>query len=229
MDNRKVKRWISYLILCAGIPAVILTGTLLFQDKQYAWVSLCVALFACVPFFLAFEKGKSGTKRLILIAVMVGIAVIGRILFTPIPGFKPVTAIIVITAMHFGAQAGFMTGAMTAVISNFTFGQGPWTPFQMFVWGLVGLLAGLLAEPLKRNRFALLTYGAISGAVFSLLMDVWTVLWWDGTFHLARYAAATISALGFTVTYALSNVVFLLLFSKPIGRILERIKLKYDM
>lgn len=229
MDNRKAKRWISYLILCAGIPAVILAGTLLFQDKQYAWVSLCVALFACVPFFLAFEKGKSGTKRLILIAVMVGIAVVGRILFTPIPGFKPVTAMIVITAMHFGAQAGFMTGAMTAVISNFTFGQGPWTPFQMFVWGLVGLLAGLLAEPLKRNRVALLTYGAVSGAVFSLLMDVWTVLWWDGTFQLTRYAAVTISALGFTLTYAVSNVVFLLLLSKPIGRILERIKLKYDM
>ena len=122
-----------------------------------------------------------------------------------------------------------MTGAMTAVISNFTFGQGPWTPFQMFVWGLVGLLAGLLAEPLKRNRVALLAYGAVSGAVFSLLMDVWTVLWWDGTFHLARYAAVTISALGFTLTYAVSNVVFLLLLSKPIGRILERIKLKYDM
>ena len=208
---------------------VVLVGALLFEEKQYAWTSLCVAIFACIPFFLVFEKGRGGTKQLILIAVMVAIAVVGRILLAPVPAFKPVTAIVVITAMYFGGQAGFMTGAMTAIISNFYFGQGPWTPFQMFVWGLIGLLAGLLGDRLKRSKLLLVVYGVVSGAIFSLLMDIWTVLWADGGFNLSRYGAATLSALGFTLTYAISNVIFLLLFSKPIGRILERVKVKYGL
>lgn len=223
------KKIISYSLILVLIPLAILAGSSLFRDKQYAWISLCVTVVACIPFFLSFEKGRSGTKQMIIIAVMVAFAVIGRILFAPIPGFKPVTAIVVITAMYFGGEAGFMTGALAAVISNFYFGQGPWTPFQMFIWGMIGLLAGLLAAPLKRNKLILLLYGVFSGVIFSLLMDVWTVLWWDGTFNWTRYGAAVISALGFTAVYAVSNVVFLFVLGKPIGTKLERIKDKYGL
>lgn len=211
------------------IPAVVLCGAVLFRDKQYAWISLCVAVLACVPFLLSFEKGSSDTRELILIAVMTALSVVGRLLFAPIPGFKPVTAVVVITAMYFGSEAGFVTGALSAVISNFYFGQGPWTPFQMFVWGFIGLLAGLLAGPLKKHRLVLLLYGVFSGVVFSLLMDVWTVLWADGAFNPSRYLAAIITAAPFTIEYAVSNVVFLLILSGPIGKILERIRTKYGM
>jgi uncharacterized membrane protein len=131
--------------------------------------------------------------------------------------------------MYFGPQAGFLTGAMTALISNFYFGQGAWTPFQMFVWGFIGLLAGFLAEYLKQNLVLLSIFGVISGALFSLLMDVWTALWWDGTLELSRYLAVTATALPITVIYAASNLVFLLVLSKPIGKKLERIKLKYNL
>lgn len=224
-----VRKTLQYGLLLAAIPTAIAVGVFVFHDKQYAWISLAVAVFACASFFLAFEKGKAGTRQMILISVMVAITVVGRILFAPIPGFKPVTAIIVLTAMVFGSEAGFMTGALTAVISNFYFGQGPWTPFQMFIWGLIGLLAGLLAAPLKRSKLALAVYGVFSGVIFSLLMDVWTVLWWDGSFNLARYGAAILSALGFTAVYAASNVAFLLILSKPIGGKLERIKVKYGL
>lgn len=223
------KKIFSYSLILVLIPAVILLGSVLFRDKQYAWISLCVAAAGCIPFFLSFEKGKSGSKKMIIIAVMVALSVVGRILFAPVPGFKPVTALVVITAMYFGGEAGFMTGALTAVISNFYFGQGPWTPFQIFIWGLIGLLAGLLAKPLKKSKLALILYGAFSGVVFSMLMDVWTVLWWDGSFHWGRYWAAIVSALGFTVVYAVSNVVFLLLLGKPVGVKLERIKDKYGL
>ena len=224
-----MKRWATYLILCVLVPAVVVGGAWLFADKQYAWVSLCVAILSCVPFFLHFERREADTKKLILIAVMIALSVIGRILFTPLPGFKPVTAMVVITAMYFGGEAGFMTGALSAVISNFYFGQGPWTPFQMFSWGILGLLAGVLAQPLRRSRIALILYGVVSGVLYSLLMDVWTVLWADGYFNLARYLAAIASAVPFTVTYAVSNVVFLLLFERPIGKILERMRVKYAL
>ena len=176
-----------------------------------------------------FEKGRASTGRLVLIAVMVALTVAGRVLFAPIPGFKPVTALVVITAMYFGGEAGFITGAMSALLSNFYFGQGPWTPFQMFVWGIIGLIAGLIAPFLKKSRICLAVYGAISGVVYSLLMDVWTVLWWDGMFHAERYVAAVLSAAGFMAVYAVSNVVFLLLLAKPIGKKLERVQKKYGL
>lgn len=224
-----MKRWATYLILCLLVPAVVVGGAWLFADKQYAWVSLCVAILSCVPFFWRFERREADVKKLILIAVMVALSVVGRILFAPLPGFKPVTALVVITAMYFGGEAGFMTGALSAVISNFYFGQGPWTPFQMFSWGILGLLAGVLAQPLRRSRVALILYGVASGVLYSLLMDVWTVLWADGYFNLSRYLAAIASAVPVTITYALSNVAFLLLFARPIGKILERMRTKYAL
>ena len=224
-----MKKWWSYGIICLLIPAVVLGGAVLFEEKQYAWISLCVAILACVPFFLCFENRQASTKKLILIAAMVALSAVGRVLFAPIPGFKPVTAVVVITAMYFGGEAGFMTGALSAVISNFYFGQGPWTPFQMFSWGFIGLIAGLLAKPLQQNKAILILYAIFSGVLYSLLMDVWTVFWQDGCFNLSRYFAAIISATQFTVVYAVSNVVFLLLFEKPIGKILNRIKTKYQL
>ena len=222
-----MKKWLSYGILCLLIPAVIIGGALLFGDRQYAWISLCVAVFSCVPFFIRFEKSATDIKRLVLLAVMVALSVVGRIIFTPIPGFKPVTAFVVITAMYFGSEAEFLTGALSAVISNFYFGQGPWTPFQMFSWGMIGLLAGLLSEVLKKNKLVLCIFAVISGALYSFLMDIWTVLWADGFFNIERYLAAIISSMQFTLIYAVSNLIFLFLFAKPIGKVLERIKDKY--
>lgn len=226
-----MKKRISLLLLLLAIPAAVLCGAVLFPARQYAWVSLCVALLSCLPVFLQFERNRSGvgTKRLVLIASMTALSVLGRILFTPLPGFKPVTATVVITALYFGGEAGFLTGSLSALLSNFWFGQGPWTPFQMFSWGLLGLIAGWLAVPLRRSRLLLAGYGAVSGALYSAIMDVWTVLWADGTFNLSRYAAALASALPFTVLYAVSNVVFLLLAGKPIGKMLERVQTKYGL
>lgn len=226
-----MKKRISLLLLLLAIPAAVLCGAVLFPARQYAWISLCVALLSCLPVFLQFERNRSGvgTKRLVLIASMTALSVLGRILFTPLPGFKPVTATVVITALYFGGEEGFLTGSLSALLSNFWFGQGPWTPFQMFSWGLLGLIAGWLAVPLRRSRLLLAGYGAVSGALYSAIMDVWTVLWADGTFNLSRYAAALASALPFTVLYAVSNVVFLLLAGKPIGKMLERVQTKYGL
>lgn len=224
-----MKRVLSCLILCCAVPAVVIGGALLLPGKRYVWISLCVAVLSCVPFFLRFERREANVGRTVLIAVMTALTVLSRIVFAAIPGFKPVTALVVITAMYFGGEAGFLTGSLAALISNIYFGQGPWTPFQMFAWGIVGFLAGLLARPLKRHLGALLVYGAFSGVLFSFLMDIWTVLSIDGYFNPTRYAAALASAAPYTVLYAVSNVLFLLVFSKPLGAIFKRIKRKYGL
>lgn len=212
-----------------GIPAVILLGNMVFKDKQYAFVSLVIAILACAPFFMSFERNNQNTHKLVIIAVMVAMSVAGRFIFAMIPGFKPVTAIVVITAMYFGSEAGFLTGALSAFISNFYFGQGPWTPFQMFTWGLIGLLAGLLSGALKGNKLILAVYGVFAGVVFSLLMDVWTVLWYQNEFNGKLYLASIMMAMPYTAVYAVSNVIFLLWLRKPMGEKLSRIKLKYGL
>lgn len=223
-----MKKWLSYGIMCLVIPAVILFGIFLGQ-RAFAYISLCIAILACVPFFIRFESKEKDTKRLIIIAVIVALSVLGRIAFAAIPGFKPITAFIVIAAVYFGSEAGFMAGALTAVISNFYFGHGAWTPFQMFVWALIGFTAGLLSIPLKRSRILLSVYGIISAIVFSLVMDIWSVIWADGTLNSGRYAALVVSSLPMMVIYTISNVVFLLLLMKPLGRIFERLKIKYGI
>jgi len=224
-----MKKRLSYIIMCLLIPSVVLGGAMIFKNRWFAWVTLCVSVLACVPFFMSFEKGKANAKTLIMIAVITALSVVGRIIFSPIPGFKPVTAIVLLAGVYFGSEAGFVTGALTAVISNFYFGQGPWTSFQMFVWGFIGFLAGLFASRLKKSKLLLILFGAFSGVLFSLLMDIWSAIWADGRFNLSRYFAAVSSSVPFTVTYVVSNVVFLLIMVVPADKIFNRIKTKYDI
>lgn len=228
-ETSSVRKGIAYGLLLVLIPVVVVGGALLFQEKHYAWIALCVAVLSCLPLFLCFEHRESTAKELIILAVLVTISAVGRFIFAWVPGFKPVTAITVIAAIYLGREAGFVVGALSAVVSNFYFGQGPWTPFQMFAWGFLGFLAGVLAQPLKRRKIWMCLYGVLAGILFSAIMDVWTTLWADGTFNITRYLAACISAIPFTIEYAVSNVIFLLLLAKPIGEKLERIKRKYGL
>ncbi len=230
-ENKRadVRKIISAVICCILVPAVIVCGAELFKDKQYAWISLCVTILSCIPFALTFEKRTAKTGELALMASLAALSAAGRILFAPLPGFKPVTAFVIVSAMYLGPESGFAVGALSAVVSNFYFGQGPWTPFQMFAWGIIGFIAGLLSEPLKRSKVLMIIYGIIGGAAFSLIMDIWVVLWADGEFNPGLYITSMLSALPFTIIYAVSNIVFLLILSVTIGKILTRIKKKYGV
>ena len=143
------KKILRFAILLFAVPAVIIIGTLAAGSRAYVWLSICVAVLSCVPFFIAFEK-KSGTGRMLILAVMVSLSVLGRFAFSALPHFKPVTAIVVIAGIYLGAESGFLCGALSAVLSNIIFGQGPWTPFQMFSWGLIGFLAAITSPLLKK-------------------------------------------------------------------------------
>ena len=136
---------------------------------------------------------------------------------------------VVIAGMYFGAEFGFLTGALSAVISNFYFGQGAWTPFQMFSWGIIGFIAGILSSQLVRSKIILIIYGALAGVVYSLIMDIWTVLWIDGMFNPARFSAAVITALPVTLKYVISNIIFLIILAPLFGKKIERLKQKYGI
>ena len=149
---RKVLRIVVPFIL---IPLTVWLGVFVFREKQYAWISIACVILALLLFYASFDKRIVGTRRLVIIAVMTALSVVGRSVFALIPMFKPITAIVVITAIWIGPESGFLVGSLSAVISNFQFGQGPWTPFQMFAWGMIGRLAGYLRKPLKKSRVAL--------------------------------------------------------------------------
>lgn len=225
----KRKNLITISILLLAIPFVIVLGVFAFKEKYYAWISLCVAILSCLPLFYCFERKESSSKELSVLAVLIAISAAGRFIFAWLPGFKPVTAITVITAVWLGKEPGFIVGALSAVVSNFYFGQGPWTPFQMFAWGILGFISGLLSKPLQKNKLLLCIWGVAAGVLYSFTMDIWTTLWADGGFNLSRYAASVISAFPVTVEYAISNVIFLLLLANPIGEKLKRLKIKYGL
>lgn len=228
--GKRLRLALSVGVYCVAIPLVIWLGIALWNDRKYNIVSMIIAFLACVPFFVGFEKGKTGTRELVVIAVMTAISVLGRVIFAPIPGFKPVTAIVIITAIAYGAQAGFLTGALSAVVSNIFYGQGPWTPFQMFVWGIIGFIAGILFKRGKKpNVVVLVIVGLVGGVAYSTMMDIWTVLSFGEGWSWTRYLGALSTSLPFMAIYAVSNVVFLLLLTKPFLEKLNRIGTKYNL
>ncbi len=221
-----LRRVLSLIIPIAAIPAVILLSATLFRDRSYMFTAVFVVLLSCLPFLLDFERGSGNAARAAMLAVLVAASVGGRCIFAAIPHFKPVAAVVIITGIYLGPSSGFLCGALTAILSNIVFGQGSWTPFQMFAWGIVGLLAGLSARLLKKSVLLTAGYGALAGILFSLLMDVYTVLWWGNGFSLSRYLTAAVPV---TATYAVSNALFLLLLTRPIGLLLERVTKKHGI
>lgn len=229
------RRILSFFIPLCLFPALVAFGVCFLGDRKYVFISLMGAVLTLVLFFCGISgktdiagadyiRRRIASRRLVLTALLTALTAIGRL----IPFFKPITAITTLTALYLGRESGFFVGAMAALFSNFFFGQGPWTPFQMLAWGLIGYFAGCIAPMLRKHPAALYGYGVLSGVFFSLLMDVWTVLW-SGGFSLPLYLAAIVTAIPHTILYAVSNVLFLFWFRKPFAEKLTRIRQKYGI
>lgn len=221
----RLRAWLRWLIPLVLIPLLVALGALLFPTKRHLLVSLGVAVLSLLLFLCGFERRQTGSRRMVLAAVLTALCIAGRFL----PLVKPVAAIAILAGMYLGGESGFLVGSLAAVLSNFYFGQGPWTPFQMLAWGMIGLCAGLLSKPLKKSRPLLLLFGLLSGIAYSLVMDVWTVLWYDSGFRWELYLSAMAAALPHTAVYAAGNLLFLWLLAGPIGKKLERIRIKYGL
>lgn len=142
---RRVLNVAAELVAIVAAP-VALAACAASGVDQAALLSIVVAVASLMLFFANYEKSAPRLRDTMPVAVLAALAAAGRILFAPFPGFKPVSAIAVIAGAAFGRRSGFMVGALAALVSNFFFGQGPWTPWQMYGWGLVGYLGGVLAS-----------------------------------------------------------------------------------
>ena len=219
---------------------------------QSALLSFFVVVAALAVFFGRFEASAPRLRDIMPTAVLAALAAAGRVLFAPVPDFKPVSAIAIIAGTVFGRRSGFMVGALAALVSNFFFGQGPWTPWQMYAWGMVGYLAGLLAragafrgassaraEGATRSRGAsqrallhmlpLYVFGFVSGPLYGLVLNSWSIIGFYHPQNVAQAALVYAAALPFDVAHGVSTVVFLAVLYAPWHRKLERVRLKYDL
>jgi len=180
-DNKKLsKRTITAtFITLILIPLTILFGVYKLNDRKYYFISLMIILEILIPFFVMYEGKKSSVRELIIISVLCAMAVAGRIAFYAVPQFKPTLAIVIIAGVCFGAESGFLVGSLSAFVSNFYFLHGVWTPWQMFGFGIVGFVGGILFSKgiIKTNRISLSVFGfLVSVIIYGGIMDPASVL-----------------------------------------------------
>lgn len=234
-ENRKLsKRTISAVIMIViAIPLTLFVSIVYLDIKKYNIISLAVLLECMLPFFMIFEGRKPKARELVIISVMCALGVAGRSAFFMLPHFKPVMAITIISGVAFGAESGFLVGAVTMLASNVLFSQGPWTAWQMFAMGLTGFFAGILFRKglLRRTRISMCIYGAIVAIViYGGIMNPASALIW-GTETLNKEILITYYITGFPMdcVQAFSTVFFLYFTAEPMLEKLDRIKVKYGL
>jgi energy-coupling factor transport system substrate-specific component len=201
------------------------------SDDQYMLVSVALVMVSIMPFFIRFERKKLQAREIVLLALLAAIAAVSRVPFAPLPSVQPTSFVIIISALVFGAESGFMIGAFAALVSNMFLGQGPWTPWQMFGWGMLGWTAGLLNRRgiLASNRWLLLSFGLIWGFLFGWIMNLWMATGLLAYGDWPAIAALYASSFYFDLMHALSNAFFLGIFAASWLKILNRFKSKYGL
>jgi energy-coupling factor transport system substrate-specific component len=188
-----------------------------------------VALLLAAGFFF-FERGVLSAEKLVLLAVLSAISAVGRGLFAAIPSVQPSSFIIIVSGITLGAASGGIVGMTTALLSSLMLGVGPWTPWQMFAWGLMGLMSGWLSKPLERSKFLRVVYGALWGYLFGWIMTVWTLLTVETTESGWAYVVAVYAAsLLFDTFHAAANAALLWLDGGRYVNTLRRIVKKYGI
>ena len=214
------------------VPLTIFIGIVYFGKKSYGVVSVLVLLECMAPFALIFEGRKPKARELVLIAALCALAVAGRAALFMLPGFKPVAALVILSGVAFGGEMGFLVGAMSMLASNVLFGQGPWTPFQMFAMGLIGFFAGLAFQKglLRAGRAPLAIFGAVSVIlIYGGLMNPASAILYQPNLSLAVLKAYYLTGFPFDLVHAAATALFLWFGAEPMLEKLERIKRKYGL
>ncbi|MBR4890473.1 MAG: ECF transporter S component [Clostridia bacterium] len=223
---------VSLAIVIVLIPLTILFGVYFLKDRKYYFISLLVVLEAIVPFIVAFEKRRPKAREIVIISVLCALAICGRVIFSAFPQFKPVIAVVIISGLCFGGEAGFLVGTITAFVSNFFFGQGPFTPWQMFAYGIVGFLAGILFNGglLKGKKVWISVFGFFATTVISgVILNSASVILWQPNPTLEMFISACVLGLPFDIVHGASTAFFLMFITEPLVTKIERIKVKYGI
>lgn len=234
--KRSSRTWLSLVIMLVLIPAAIYLCAK--ADRKYYLSSLLIIILTLAAFFLHFEKRRPQAREVVVLAVMSALAVASRAVFAAVPHFKPMMGIVMLTGIAFGPEAGFLCGAVSGFVSNFIFGQGPWTPWQMFAYGVGGLLAGLFAHwgvlkrtPAKAKDFVVLgIFGFLTIVlIVGPLLDTSTLFMMANTINSTSVAAIYLSGLPVNIVHGAATLLTMVLVGKPLLEKLQRIQVKYGM
>ena len=218
------------LILAVGTAAFLLPafGSLWAKSLlNWGLVSAILVILVIVAFFFEFEAAAVSSKEIALVAMLATVSAVLRIPFAAMPNIQPCTYLIICTGYVFGPVPGFMVGALTALVSNFFLGQGPWTIYQMFAWGLVGVSAAYLRR-FNLNTGWLIAFGVLWGYLFGVIMNVWFWTVFVYPLTLKTFAVTLLSAVWYDTFHALANALFLGLLGKKTIIILERFRKKFQ-
>ena len=163
---------VSAVLIFLAIPFVIAVGALLPDNRHYILVSLIVLALTMLPFFMVFEKRKPKAREIVLIASMCAVTVCAQLISGVTIPLRAGTAIIIICGIALGPEAGFLIGALSRFVLNFYAGQGPWTPWQMFCWGLLGFLAGLAFNRFNLEKKKSRDFRAVTGPLMCVIFAV---------------------------------------------------------
>ncbi|NLG32631.1 MAG: ECF transporter S component [Syntrophomonadaceae bacterium] len=215
---------VSLLIVVLLMAATIIPENPLY-NLNWALLSTLIVLMGILTFFWHFEKKQVNSKTIALIATMSSLAAVSRIAFGAIASLQPATFIVMITGYVFGAQIGFMVGAIAALVSNFFLGQGPWTPWQMFCWGMCGVFASILS--IKQEEFRLASFTALAGLCgffYGWVINIWHWAAFMYPLNAKTFLAVYASSIVFDGIHAAGNIVFSVLFAGTFYQILRRFK-----
>ena len=203
------------------------------EGRQFYLIAFLIIVAAVLWFVCSFERKIPKSREIVVLAVMTTIAIVARIMFFMIPEMKPSAAIIIITGIMLGKQAGFLCGVLTAFMSDFVFGQGPWTPWQMIAFGLIGLISAVLffeREKLYFNKIILCTYGFFIVAIlYGFLLDTGTVFMSVDQPTRQAFVDAYLAGIVINFIHGVTTALVLWFVAQPMFHKLERIKIKYGM
>ena len=221
---------VTLLIFFLLIPATLFLGTKI-PGRSYYITSTLMILELMVPFFMAFEGRKPQARELVVIAVMCAIAIVARTAI-PIPHFKAIFAVIMLSGIAFGPEAGFMVGAISAFASNFFYGQGAYTPWQMMAYGAGGMLAGFCFAKgrLPQKPWIMALFGFFATILWvGPLLDCSHIFLMLSAINRDSILAALLSGFPVNLSQAICTVLIMLLFGRPLLDKLDRVKTKYGM
>lgn len=184
---RRKRTILASVIIFILIPFTIFFGIKFLNDRKYLLISILIIVYIMIPFFMVFEKRKPKVREMVIIALMSALTVCGNMACYMIQPFQAGTAIVMISGICFGPEAGFLIGALARFTCNFFQGQGPWTPWQMFCWGIIGFISGVIFNKAKLHKSKSRSFQIIVGPILSIgitlaIAFVIHKIWGSGTF-----------------------------------------------
>ncbi|MFY9264462.1 MAG: ECF transporter S component [Solirubrobacterales bacterium] len=203
------------------------------MNSHAAWqlASAGILIAALGAGFVWYERSRPSARVVAAVAMLVAFAVVGRIVFAPFPNVKPTTDIVIIAGFVLGAEPGLIVGALAALVSNFYFAQGPWTPWQMFAWALCGVFGALLGRVSRgrMSRLALALCCAAAGAVYGVVLNFGSAVNFGGSDILTSFYVNMARAIPFDIAHAAGNFAFFMLAGPALIAMLNRLRRRSEV